>query len=129
MTRLTAIHPVLPTKAVKPAIDFYVGRLGFQLAGTDRADDPRYAVIRRDAIEAHLQWHSAEEWARDGVDRLMLRIAVDDPASLFAEYADKGVFHDRTALRKTGWGTEEFAFYDLDGNGLTFYRDLDEGGP
>ena len=29
------------------------------------------------------------------------------------------------AMRDTPWGTREFAFYDPDRNGLTFYRDLE----
>jgi uncharacterized glyoxalase superfamily protein PhnB len=57
----------------------------------------------------------------------MLRFLIDDVDALFEEYADKGVFHERTALRDTPWGTREFAFYDCDGNGLTFYRDLGVG--
>ena len=47
-----------------------------------------------------------------------------DVEGLFEEYREQGVFHERTALRRTAWGTREFAFYDLDMNGLTFYRDL-----
>jgi uncharacterized glyoxalase superfamily protein PhnB len=54
----------------------------------------------------------------------MLRLLVDDPDALFAEYADKGVFHEGTALRDTPWGTREFAFFDPDHNVLTFYRNL-----
>lgn len=37
---------------------------------------------------------------------------------------DKGVFHSQTALRYTPWGTRDFAFYDLNGNGIFFYRTL-----
>jgi uncharacterized glyoxalase superfamily protein PhnB len=55
----------------------------------------------------------------------MLRIYVDDPDALYDEYRGRNVFHDRTALSDTPWGTREFAFYDPDGNGLTFYRDLE----
>ncbi len=36
----------------------------------------------------------------------------------------RGGFHAMTALRDTAWGTREFAFYDLNGNGLLFYRNL-----
>ena len=49
------------------------------------------------------------------------RFVVD---ALFVEYQDKGVFHSQTALRYTPWGTREFAFYDLNGNGLFFYQNL-----
>jgi catechol 2,3-dioxygenase-like lactoylglutathione lyase family enzyme len=41
----------------------------------------------------------------------------------FTEYL-QGVFHERTQLCDTSWGTREFAFWDLNHNGLTFMRDL-----
>ncbi|WP_419935749.1 VOC family protein [Candidatus Palauibacter sp.] len=120
--RFEAVQPVLPSRDVAAAIGFYVGRLGFQLAFADSIRDPGYAGVRRDGIELHLQWHDAEEWSR--VERPMLRFVVPDVEGLFEEYREQGVFHERTALRRTVWGTREFAFYDLDMNGLTFYRDL-----
>jgi hypothetical protein len=39
-------------------------------------------------------------------------------------YREKGVFHERTKQGDKPWGPREFAFYDLNGHGLTFYRDL-----
>lgn len=116
---------MLPSRDVAAAIGFYVGRLGFELAFADSTRDPGYAGVRRDGTELHIQWHDAEEWSR--VERPMLRFVVPAVEDLFEEYRDQGVFHERTALRRTPWGTREFAFYDLDGNGLTFYRDLGEG--
>ena len=121
--RLVAVHPVLPSKNVQAAVEFYVERLGFTLVGQDRPTDPRYAVIRRDEVVLHLQWNDPAELGEG--DRPMIRIVVPEVQELFDEYKDKGVFHDRTALRDTPWGTREFAFYDLDRNGLTFYRDLE----
>lgn len=116
-----AVHPVLPSRDVSAAVAFYVGKLGFTLAFQDAAS-PRYAGVRRDAVELHLQWHDPEEW--DRVERPMLRFLVADVDALHAEYADKGMFHSRTMLRDTPWRTREFAFFDPDRNGLTFYRDL-----
>lgn len=116
---------MLPSRDVAAAIGFYVGRLGFELAFADSTTDPRYAGVRRDGIALHIQWHDAEEWSR--VERPMLRFVVPEVEALFEEYRDQGVFHKRTALRRTPWGTREFAFYDLDMNGLTFYRGLVEG--
>lgn len=116
---------MLPSRDVAAAIGFYVGRLGFELAFADSTRDPGYAGVRRDGIELHLQWHDPEEWSR--VERPMLRFVVPDVEALFEEYRDRGVFHERTALRRTPWGTREFAFFDLDMNGLTFYRALAEG--
>ena len=120
---LKQIHPVLPVKNVTKAVDFYVQKLGFKLAFTDTTSDMGYAGVTRDAIEIHLQWHDENEWVI-GVDRPMLRIYVENISELFDEYKTKAVFHERTSLKKMIWGTEEFAFYDLYGNGLTFYKDL-----
>ena len=120
--QLQAVHPVIPSRNVPLLIEFYVTRLGFSLAFQDSENDPRYAGLRRDNVELHLQWHDPAEW--QAVERPMLRFLVPDVQVLFEEYKDKEVFHDRTALRETAWGTQEFAFYDLDQNGLTFYRDL-----
>jgi catechol 2,3-dioxygenase-like lactoylglutathione lyase family enzyme len=120
--KLQAVNPVLPSKDVSVAIQFYVSRLGFSLQFQDSPDAPRYAALRRDSVEIHVQWHDPAEWA--AVERPMLRFIVSDVEALFDEYKDKGVFHERTAVRDTSWGTREFAFYDLDKNGLTFYRDL-----
>jgi len=120
---LKQIHPILPVKNVPKAVEYYVGKLGFKLAFQDTTSDNGYAGVSRDAIEIHLQWHDAKEWI-EGLDRPMLRIYVEHISHLYEEYKTKDVFHKHTSLIKTMWGTEEFAFYDLYGNGLTFYRDL-----
>jgi uncharacterized glyoxalase superfamily protein PhnB len=122
MNRFLSLHPVLQATDVTAAIEWYVDRLGFQLAFRDDPLAPRYAAVRRDQIELHLQWHDETSFRPDRGDALMLRLLVEDPDALFRDYATKGVFHDRTALRDTPWRTREFAFYDLNGHGLTFFR-------
>ncbi len=84
--------------------------------------EPRYAGIRRDDVEIHLQWHDEIDFA--SVEKLNLRFYVEGVDELFEEYKTRDVFHENTELRQTPWGTREFAFYDPDSNGLTFYRDL-----
>lgn len=121
--RLQSVHPVLPSQDVATSIAFYVDQLGFTLGFQDSKENPHYAGVRRDDVELHLQWHDPAEWT--DVDRPMLRFVVQDIDALFEEYRDRGVFHERTELRETGWGTREFAFYDPYKNGLTFYVDLD----
>ncbi|TVZ60316.1 hypothetical protein NA63_2869 [Flavobacteriaceae bacterium MAR_2010_105] len=120
---LHQIHPVLPVKNVVDALAFYVNRLGFKIAFADDGTDPKYAGIRRDAIEIHLQWHDTSEWDVE-IDRPMLRIVTEHIDALFEEFKTKEVFHNKTTLKETAWGTKEFGFYDLDKNGLTFYRDI-----
>ncbi|HZY88775.1 MAG TPA: VOC family protein [Gemmataceae bacterium] len=121
--RFNAVQPVLPVRDVDKAVRFYVECLGFRLAFRDRpGPDANYVGLRRDGVELHLQWHAEADFKGVEAGTLMLRFAVDDPDALFGEYKDKGVFHERTRLTDTPWGTREFAFFDLDGNGLTFYR-------
>lgn len=124
MTRakLKTVSPVLPARDVRRSIEFYVERLGFRLNGQDSSSDPRYAVVGRDDVELHLQWHDPAEWA--AVERPMIRFEVPAIEKLFDEFKAAGVFHEQTALRETPWGTREFAFFDPDQNGLTFYRDI-----
>jgi len=120
---LHQVHPVLPVKDVVEALKFYVNKLGFKIAFADDSKEPYYAGVIRDDIEIHLQWHHAKEWEKS-VDRPMLRIVTQNIEALFEEFEKQDVFHKNTALRKTDWGTREFAFYDPYLNGLTFYRDL-----
>lgn len=123
VARFQEVSPVLPVRSVTESVRYYTDRLGFHLQFQDDPKDPRYAVVERDGVRLHLQWHDPATF-RDGVDTLALRFIIDDVDALFTEYSDKGVFHAKTALSNTPWGTREFAFYDADGNGLFFYRPL-----
>lgn len=120
---LKQIHPVLPVRNVSKSMRYYQDLLGFNIAFKDPGNDPKYAGIQRDAIEIHLQWHDQKDWV-EGMDSSLLRIYVEAVDDLFDEYQTKAVFHDRTALRDTAWGTREFGIYDIDKNGLIFYKDL-----
>lgn len=118
----TAIQPVLPARDVTVSLEFYVDKLGFDLAFVDDAQNPKYAGIVRDGIQLHLQCHQEENWKQ--MNACMLRFVIEDIDTLFKEYKPLGVFHEQTALRITPWHTQEFAFYDPDMNGLTFYKNL-----
>jgi catechol 2,3-dioxygenase-like lactoylglutathione lyase family enzyme len=119
--KLKAVHPVLPSQDVSASLGFYVDQLGFRLCSQDSTSAPKYAVVARDNVELHIQWHDPAEWA--AVERPMLRIVTNSIKKLFDEYSKAGVFHEGTALRDTPWGTREFAFFDPYKNGLTFYCD------
>ncbi|MBV8162621.1 MAG: VOC family protein [Acidimicrobiia bacterium] len=122
--QLANVIPVLPARDVGDAVRFYVEQLGFDLVFQDREKQPEYAGVRRGGVELHLQFQFERDFAAGSAGQCMLRVVVDDPDLLFEEYADKGVFHDRTELGNTEWGTREFAFWDPNHNGLTFMRDL-----
>lgn len=114
-----AVHPIIGTRDIEQALAFYSDHLGFKIAFRDGSTPTNYAGLRRDTVELHMQFQYEHE-----MSTLRLRLLVSDPDALFDEYRTKDVFHDHTKLADTPWGTREFAFYDLDGNGLTFYRDL-----
>ena len=120
--KFQTLHPVLPVRDVTAAIEYYTRKLGFEWKFQDSKENPRYAGVGRDNIEIHLQWHDSADFK--SVEKLSLRFVIDDVDALFEEYQTQDVFHARTALQDTSWGTREFAFYDRDGNGLFFYRNL-----
>jgi catechol 2,3-dioxygenase-like lactoylglutathione lyase family enzyme len=117
--RLEALHPVLTVRDVAQSIRFYES-LGFRERFRDSPLEPRYAVVRRDDIELHLQWHDAVEWTH-GFDRPTYRFVVDDVDALFRELWQRDL--DRTDVMDTPRGTREFHVLDPDGNGLQFYRE------
>jgi catechol 2,3-dioxygenase-like lactoylglutathione lyase family enzyme len=112
-------HPILGTRDIQRAIEFYTQQLGFGLAFTDETDPPNYVGFRRDAVELHMQFQFEHE-----MGRIRLRFLVEDPDALFKEYRQRGVECTTTGAHDTLWGTREFALYDIDRNALTFYRNL-----
>lgn len=112
-------HPILGTREIQRAIQFYTQQLGFTLAFEDNADSPNYVGFRRDAVMLHMQFQFEHE-----MSLIRLRLLVKDPDVLFNEYRQRSVECNPNGVRDTPWGTREFALYDLDRNALTFYRHL-----
>jgi catechol 2,3-dioxygenase-like lactoylglutathione lyase family enzyme len=112
-------HPIIGTRDVQRAIEFYTKRLGFQLAFKDKAEQTNYVGFRRDAVELHMQFQFEHE-----MGTIRLRFLVEDPDALFNEYRRRDVECTANGVQDTPWGTREFALYDLDRNALTFYRRL-----
>jgi catechol 2,3-dioxygenase-like lactoylglutathione lyase family enzyme len=118
--RLESVQPVLMTRDVTASLRFYE-KLGFTVAGQDTAQDPKYARVRRDGVELHLQWHHATEWDFPN-DRPSYRFVVSDVADIYDEFRARSALTDATAVAETSWGTREFHVRDGDGNLLQFYR-------
>ena len=127
VSMLLTVHPVLASSDVIRSIQFY-RCLGFSLRFQDSATEPKYAVIARDAVELHLQWHDAVQFDCD-TDKPTYRFFVEDVDALFQEFLS----HPRSAVpaaesspwhlpAHTPWGTREFHVRDADGNGLQFYQ-------
>jgi catechol 2,3-dioxygenase-like lactoylglutathione lyase family enzyme len=106
---------------VAASLKFYE-QLHFRTVFRDVDDKPMYSVVRRDAVELHLQWHDAREWNYPN-DRPTYRFYVDKVDEL-ADELSKLDGLDATPVADTGWGTREFHLRDPDGNGLQFYKDL-----
>lgn len=123
-TQFLNVHPVLAVKNVIQSLGFYVNKLGFKVAFADHVTNPKYVGIKRGIVEIHLQEdQDITEWEH-AIQRPMLRFLVLSTKVLFEEYNTKGIFHAQTSIKKTTWKTKEFAFYDLDKNGLTFYENM-----
>jgi len=117
--KFAQVQPILGSRDVAKAVAFYVDRLGFTLAFGDPSVQVTYVGLRRDNVDLHMQFQYEHEM---GTTRL--RLLVDNPDALYAEYQAKGVLHEGARLADTPWQTREFAIYDLDRNALTFYRPL-----
>lgn len=117
--RLDAVHPVLMVRNVTASIHFFQ-LLGFELAFRDSPIDPKYAGVRRDSVELHLQWHDAVDFSSG--DRPTYRFVVREVDKLAEEFSARHADLDRTPVRDTPWGTREFHLRDPDRNGLQFHR-------
>ena len=104
--KLERVQPVLMVRDVEASIAFY-GLLGFEEVFRDEPVAPRYAGVRRDGIELHLQWHDAKEWDYPN-DRPTYRFVVQDVEGLFAEFTGRGALSERSVVRDTPWGRGSF---------------------
>ena len=116
--------PILDVRDMNRALSYYVERLGFQVEFRYEKDPNNYAGVVRDGVCLDMQWQHEDEFKKGTAGRLRVRIQVENLDALFEEYRSKGVVSEGTEVRATDWGTREFGFRDLDGNGLTFYQDL-----
>jgi hypothetical protein len=124
---LKDVHPVLAANNVETSLSFF-RRLGFQEDYRDRPNDPRYAVVRRDEVELHIQWAASDQWSAS-IDRPVYRFLVTDVDALYQEFAAAGSIDSEAKSRSpwaipadTPWGTREFHIRDPGQNGLQFYR-------
>lgn len=125
--RLLAVHPVLMASDVRRSINFFVD-LGFATLFRDDLDNPKYACLKRDDVEIHVQWNAVFNTG-ETQDRPIYRFLVGDVDSLYRELsarnkkllaaADVTPWH---APANTPWGTREFHVHDPSGNGLQFYQ-------
>lgn len=120
---ITAINPVIPVSNMSRTVSFYTDKLGFTLTYDStqyEAGPMNYAVLCRDHICLHFQLF-------DDHHRLTmpsLRFVVSDIQALYDDFTQRSAISPQIALRETPWNTREFAFFDPDKVGLTFYQEL-----
>lgn len=113
------ISPVLPSQDIDRDVKWYYENVGFTLVHKDNM----YAVLNREALFIHLQWHAGTE-----DDPLfggsVIKIFVKNIAPLFDEFVARGTMSPNKMQWNTPWGTNEFGFYDLNRNAIFIVENL-----
>lgn len=113
------ITPVLPSADLIRDIQWYQDMAGFSLSSSDDL----YAVLHREDILIHLQWHAdtADDPLLGGS---VIKIFVEDIQPYYEEFVERGAITIDQLHRNTAWGTHEFGFYDQNKNALFFVQDI-----
>lgn len=118
-TEFLEISPVLPSQDIDRDVDWYEKQVGFKLL----QKDSMYAVMRRENLCIHLQWHADTE-----DDPLLggsvIKIFVKNLTPIFNELVERGTINEEKLRLNTAWGTNEFGFYDLNNNSVFFVEDI-----
>ncbi len=117
--RLFRIDPVLPSSDIARYVKWYEEKTGFACAFSDKM----YAVLRREEIFIHLQWHAG---TKDDplLGGSVIRIFVENIESIFEEFVERGAVKADELKLETAWRTNEFGFYDLNKNAVFIVEDL-----
>jgi uncharacterized glyoxalase superfamily protein PhnB len=118
------IAPQFFTTDITGTLAYYKDKLGFECLGTWH-DPPVYAIVARDQRAIHFRCAeppaaNPDKYADELLDAY---VSVEDPDSLYAEYAAKGLQFVRE-LANTPWHSREFVVKDCDGRLLAFGSNL-----
>lgn len=120
VTSTLYITPVLPSSDILRDIAWYSEKTGFVAVFHDKM----YAVLRRDDLYIHLQWHADTE-----EDPLLggsvIRIFVSNIRPIFEEFVKNNTVEENRFVSNTPWGTNEFGFYDLNKNAIFIVEDIE----
>ncbi|MGR3810301.1 glyoxalase/bleomycin resistance/extradiol dioxygenase family protein [Jiulongibacter sp. NS-SX5] len=105
-TQFIEVSPVLPSQDIERDVKWYSTQVGFKLVQKDEM----YAVLRRENICVHLQWHADTE-----DDPLLggsvIKIFVRNIESIFEELVKRGTVTTDKLQINTPWKTNEFGFF------------------
>ena len=118
-TEFIKILPVLPSQDIDRDVDWYNKYVGFSHLYKDKM----YAVLKREHLHIHLQWHADTE-----DDPLLggsvIRIVVNNVLPIFEELVERGTVQKDKLRMNTPWNTNEFGFYDLNNNAVFIVESL-----
>lgn len=125
MAKITASAPVLLTKNIIAACDYYRDKLGFTYELFNHP--PSFAILHRDdhalmLAQAPVKAKLTPNWQI--ADKIWnAYFWVDDARSIYKEFQDSGAIIDYT-LYDTPWGVREFGVQDLDDHDIAFAQIL-----
>ncbi|HOY12650.1 MAG TPA: glyoxalase/bleomycin resistance/extradiol dioxygenase family protein [Saprospiraceae bacterium] len=118
-TELLSIIPVLPSANIERDIVWYMEKMNFEVYFSDKM----YAVLYRENICIHLQWH-ADTDDDPLLGGSVVRIYVKNISELFNELVDRGTVEPGCLKLNTPWNTNEFGFFDLNKNAIFIMEDV-----
>ncbi len=120
-TEFLHITPVLPSQDIDRDVQWYLDHVGFHVVHKDKM----YAVLKRDNLSLHLQWHAGipDDPLLGGS---VIRIFVKNIQDIFDELLERKTVHKNKMNWDTPWGTNEFGFYDLNNNAVFFVSDIEQ---
>ena len=120
-TKLVKVIPVLESADIARDIAWYKEKTGFEISFLH---EKMYAGLYRDDLEIHLQWHAgtADDPLSGGA---VTRIEVKDIKPIFEEFKQRGTVKEKDLRENTPWGTNEFAFHDLNSNAIFISEEIE----
>ena len=120
-TELVKIIPVLESADIARDVAWYKEKTGFEVSFLH---EKMYAGLYRDGLEIHLQWHAGtkDDPMNGGA---VIRIEIKNIRPLFEEFKQRGTVQEKDLRENTPWGTNEFAFADLNSNVVFISEDIE----
>jgi hypothetical protein len=119
-TELLKLIPVIPSQDIARDTLWYEKHAGF----LTYYSDSMYAVIYREGLVLHLQWH-ADTKDDPLLGGSVVRIHVKNIRPIFEEFVERGTVSEDALRMATPWDTNEFGFYDLNNNAIFVMEDID----
>jgi len=117
-TEIITTIPVLPSADIDRDVHWYKEKMGFEVYFSDEM----YAILYRDKIWLHLQWHAGTA-NNPLLGGSVVRIYVRHIQQIFEEFLNRGTVTKDKFRTKTPWNTNEFGFHDLNNNAIFIMED------